>query len=258
MRKLCLLLLSLAFLGWAANIRLYLKDGTYQLAREYKVESDRVRYYSVERGEWEEIPLDLVDLKRTKAEVSERAETLKKEEKVIDEENAAEAEVRREASKIPDTTGVYWIDAGQTKALKPGEVAVHSDKGRQILQKLSPIPMLNGKATLEMTAPHSEIVFTDPEPEFYIQLEESTIAVGIAKLTTKGNIRIVENLTYHPLSNDIVYEERNLVDYLHRQLDDNLYKVWPKDPLPPGEYAVVMYHDGKVDIQSYDFAVKAK
>jgi hypothetical protein len=126
-----------------------------------------------------------------------------------------------------------------------------------VLQKLSPIPAVTGKATLEMTGAHAATVFTDPEPEFYVQLQ-GTEAFGIAKLTTKGNIRIVENLTYHPLTNDIVYEDRTLMEYLHRQLDDGLYKIWPKDPLPPGEYAVIMYNDGKVDLESYDFAIKAK
>jgi hypothetical protein len=67
MRKLCFVLLALALLAWAANVRLYLTDGSYHLVREYQVLSDRVRFYSVERGEWEEIPLEMVDLKRTKA-----------------------------------------------------------------------------------------------------------------------------------------------------------------------------------------------
>ena len=58
MRKLCFVLLALALVAWAANVKLYLTDGTYHLVREYQVQSDRVRYYSVERGEWEEIPLD--------------------------------------------------------------------------------------------------------------------------------------------------------------------------------------------------------
>jgi hypothetical protein len=257
MRKLCFVLLALALLAWAANVKLYLTDGTFHLVREYQVLSDRVRYYSVERSDWEEIPLEMVDLKRTKAEVQEREEALAKEEKVVAEESAAEAAVRKEASMIPEIPGAYWIDGKQTKALKPGEVAVHSNKGRTVLQKLSPIPAISGKATLEMTGPHSDVVFTDPEQEFYVQLN-GTEAFGIAKLTTKGNIRIVENLTYHPLTNDIVIEDRTMMEYLHRQLGNGLYKIWPKDPLPPGEYAIVFYHDGEVDVQSFDFAIKAK
>ena len=53
----CLLLVVGAWLLFAANIKLFLKDGTYQLAREYKVEGDRVSFLSVDRDEWEEIPV---------------------------------------------------------------------------------------------------------------------------------------------------------------------------------------------------------
>jgi hypothetical protein len=256
MQKVCFVLLALAVLAWAANVKLYLTDGTYHLVREYQVQTDRVRFYSVERSEWEEIPLEMVDLKRTKTETEEREKSLEKEEKIVAEESAAEAEVRKEASRIPQEPGAYWMDGKETKTLKAGEVAVHSNKGRTVLQKLSPIPAVTGKATLEMTGAHAETVFTDPEQEFYVQLA-GTEAFGIARLTTKGNVRIVENLTYHPLDKDLVYEERTMVDYLHRQLGDGLYKIWPKDPMPPGEYAIVLYTDGKVDIESYDFAIKA-
>jgi hypothetical protein len=257
MRKLCLALLALAFLAWAANVRLYLTDGTYHLVREYQVLADRVHFYSVERGEWEDIPLEMVDLKRTKAETEEREKTLAKEEKIVAEENAAEKEVRMEARRIPQEPGAYWMDGKEAKALPLGEVAVHSNKGRQVLQKLSPIPAVTGKAVLEMTGAHAATVLTDPEQEFYVQLE-GTENFGIAKLTTKGSVRIVENLTYHPLTNDIVVEDRTMVEYLHRQLGDGLYKIWPKEPMAPGEYAIVRYNEGKVDIESYDFAIKAK
>lgn len=139
--------------------------------------------------------------------------------------------------------------------MKQGEVAVHSNKGRTILQKLSPIPAVTGKATLEMTRAHSATIFTNPEQEFYIQLA-GTEGFGIARLTTKGAVRIVENLTYNPIDKNMVDEDRTMIDILHRQLGDGLYKIWPKDPLPPGEYAVVLYTDGTVDIQSFDFAIK--
>ena len=90
MRKLCFVLLALALLAWAANVKLYMTDGSYHLVREYQVLSDRVRFYTVERGEWEEVPLEMVDLKRTRAEVAEREESVKIEEKVVQEESAAD------------------------------------------------------------------------------------------------------------------------------------------------------------------------
>jgi hypothetical protein len=46
--------------------KLVLKDGSFQIVREYQQQGDRVRYYSVERSDWEEIPAALVDWDATK------------------------------------------------------------------------------------------------------------------------------------------------------------------------------------------------
>src|SRR5258708_8574092 len=43
------------------GLKLMLADGTYQLVREYHRTGDPVRYYSMERGAWEELPAPTAD-----------------------------------------------------------------------------------------------------------------------------------------------------------------------------------------------------
>ena len=100
MRRVFVLVLICVSLASAASTRLYLKDGTYQLVREYKVLSDRVRYYTLERGDWEEVPLDLVDLKRTEAEVNAREEATKEETAALAVEEKAERQAAAEVAKV--------------------------------------------------------------------------------------------------------------------------------------------------------------
>ncbi len=255
MRKACIAFVLLVFTAWAANIKLYLKDGGYHIVREYQVQADRVHFYSIERDEWEDIPLDLVDLKRTESEAAARKATLEHDSKVLADEDAAERAVKKETSRIPENPGVYWLDGDKTKTIKPAEGVVHSDKRREILKALSPIPAVSGKAVLEIDGAHSQSVFSNPEQEFYIQLSE-TERFGMCKLTTKGAVRIVENLTYMPITKD-VDEEPTIVEIFRQQLTpDGLYKIWPKEKLSPGEYAVIEYTAGKVNIQIWDFAIK--
>lgn len=243
--------------AFAVNVKLYLKDGTYQIVREYKVESDRVKFYTVERSEWEEIPIDMVDLKRTETEAAERKAQLDKDAKDLSEEDAAERAVIKEAMRIPQTPGVYWIEGKETKPIKVAESVVHTNKRREVLKVLSPIPAVSGKATVEIDGAHSQNVFTNPEQEFYIELSEPE-RFGIVKLTPKGTVRIVENVTIQPITKE-VSEEPELVDTFQQQLDNNgngLYKIWPKEKFAPGEYAVVEYTQGKLTMQIWDFAIK--
>src|ERR1019366_941685 len=139
MRRSAIICLLLTVVMWAANVRLYLKEGGYHLVREYQVISDRVRYYSVERGDWEEIPLDLVDLKRTVTEAAERQAELAKDAKVLSEEAAAERAIEKETSRIPQAPGVYWLDGNQTKTVNAAEAEVRINKKRQLLKVLTPI-----------------------------------------------------------------------------------------------------------------------
>jgi hypothetical protein len=66
---------------------------------------------------------------------------------------------------------------------------------------------------------------------------------------------VVEDVTIIPVSNEIE-EAPALVDILRKQVDGGLYKIWPKEKLPPGEYAVVEFTAGKMNMQVWDFAIK--
>jgi hypothetical protein len=246
------LLLFLALSAFAANVKLYLKSGDYHLAREYKVEADRVRYYSVERGDWEEIPIGLVDLKRTEAETRQRQAAIEEEAKIITAEDKAERERANEVAKIPQGPGVHLSAGDGIQTLKPAESEVHNNKGRNVLKVLSPIPMVSGKATLELKGEHSMNKVINARPEFYISLSAEE-RFGIIRLKPTKGVRIVERLTVIPVTKEVV-EEQDQVDIFRRQIDEGLYKIWPTKPLEPGEYAVVEYTEGKVNVQVWDFA----
>jgi hypothetical protein len=53
--------------------KLFLKDGSFQLVREYQIQGDRVRYYSLDSGSWELLPADLIDWDATKKDELEEA-----------------------------------------------------------------------------------------------------------------------------------------------------------------------------------------
>jgi len=250
-------LVAVLLLGWsvfAATIRLYLKDGGYHLVREYQVQGDRVRYYSVERSEWEVIPLNLVDLKRTEAENRERQEVLRKAAEDLADEEKFEREQRQEADKVPQEKGVYLVAGEELRPIKQAESKVATNKGRSILKAISPIPIVTGKATVELDGEHSSNLVTSDRPELYIRLVADE-RFGLVRLGPKKGARVVQKWTIIPITKEIL-EEQEEVEIFRKQVDDGLYKIWPTEPLRPGEYAVIEYTEGKGNVQTWDFAYR--
>lgn len=242
----------------AENVKLYLKDGSDQLVREYHVEGDRVRFYSIDRDDWEEVPLSLVDLKKTQAVIKAHEEAVSSEKAADAAEYNAEREQRREVASIPSDPGVYLIEeqpSGPPKLtpLKVGESKVVTNKGRSILKVISPVPLVTGKATLELDGPHASQGTANRAPEFYIRLSEEE-RFGIVRMGEHKGNRVVEKLTIEPVVNQ-TDQHPDLVDVFRQQVGDDLFKIWPQKPLEPGEYAVVQYAMEKIDMQVWDFFI---
>jgi flagellar motor protein MotB len=171
--------------GTGANHRLILKDGTYQLVRKYEIAGDRVRYISIERsGEWEELPVDLVDWDATRkwerdhATETEEASPAMKEAADIDKEEAAardQAIARRpEVAKgleLPDEDGVFALDTFQGTPelveMLPAELNANT-KSKHGFNTLN--PMAGSNASLELSGAHAKVHFHVNDPAIYLSL----------------------------------------------------------------------------------------
>jgi hypothetical protein len=171
--------------GMAANHRLILKDGTYQLVRKYEVVGDRVRYISIERsGEWEELPENLVDWDATRkwerdhATQVEEASPAMNEAADIDKEEAAEREAaisrRPEVAKgleLPDEDGVFALDTYQGSPelveMLPSELNANT-KSKHGLNTLN--PMAGSNASLDLDGAHAKVHLHVNDPVLYLSL----------------------------------------------------------------------------------------
>src|ERR1035437_6321534 len=180
--------------GMATNHRLILRDGTYQVERTYKIVGDRVRYISVERsGDWEELPVDLVDWDATRKwerdhanQPEEEASPAMKEAEDLDKEEAAERteqKARRpEVAKgleLPDEDGVFALDTFQGTPelveLVPVELAINA-KNKHGLSTLN--PLAGAKASLELEGAHAKIHLHVNDPAFTLPMDPRDPAAG--------------------------------------------------------------------------------
>jgi hypothetical protein len=253
MFRAALALLLLAAALSAATSRLYLKDGSHHNVREYQKLADRIRYFSTERGEWEEIPLELVDLKKTEAEVATREAERKEDAKAQDLEEKAERAHRKEIEAIPWEAGVFQVKDDKPITLTNAEIKVVNNKRRSILKVMSPIPIVSGKSTVELDGAEAAYKVPPGQPEFYLRMARD-VRFEIVRLRAGKNVRIVQDWEIIPVSKELV-EKTDVIETFKQQLADGLYKVWPIKPLEPGQYAVAEWVEGKGDVQVWDFTV---
>lgn len=188
----------------ASNKRLILKDGSYQIVTQYKVIGDRVRYYSAERAEWEELPSNLVDWEATNKWAKDHApgatppaaapgaspailppvspaispatpqaaEIDKEEQQERAEQNARTPEVAPKL-RLPDEDGVWafdtYRDMPELVALTQNSGNVNQQTGHNVL-RAALNPLGRTKQAIEIPGALSKVRLHVPQPAIYVSL----------------------------------------------------------------------------------------
>src|ERR1700739_473276 len=171
--------------GTGSNHRLILKDGSYQMVRQYQIVGDRVRFLSQERGDWEELPEDLIDWDATRkwendhASQPDEASPAMKEAEDLDKEEASERAEQKyrmpqvaEGLELPDQDGVFVLDTFQGTPelveLVPQDLSMNQ-KNRHGLSTLN--PLAGQKASIELEGAHARVHLHVNEPAIYLSLD---------------------------------------------------------------------------------------
>src|SRR6478752_3281370 len=273
-------LIALAYMhAWSQQNpkRLIMKDGSYQSATKWEVVGQRVRYYSAERYDWEELPNDLVDWPATDKYNNERAgqrdETIKEIAKA-DEADEREAPLIAPGLRLPNTGGVFLQDDFNKQpqlvelAQNGGELNKHT--GRNILRAAVNPLALSSTQTIELKGEHARVQSHVGKPTIYLNVDTSDNSqpvftqktsdkapqpnqYGIVRVENKKDTRIVGKLNIAMYGK--VSQKESWIPVTTSSLGEWV-KLTPTQPLPPGEYAVVELLDKKqINLFVWDFGV---
>jgi len=268
MRWLLVVVVVLACVTWEsgalwASQKLFLKDGTYQLVSSYEVHGDRVRYYSVERSAWEEIPSSLVDFEATKRAQEEEKAVQKKE-----LEEGREIEQQRFEKPVengfeiapgihlPQEEGVYAYDGVRVIRLIQSSAEVVTDKKRAALVLAIPAPLLKGHSIVALPGARAAVRLQEAQPTFYVQSAGGLGArLELISVKVVKDSRVVEKVEAGRAGVGNPSELRAAVQLERTQLAPGLYRLKPLHPLDPGEYALGELVQQKLNLELWDFGL---
>lgn len=277
------LVLSVASFAQTLAQRLILKDGSYQSITKYEIHGERVRYFSAERGEWEEVPKTMVDWDATKkyeegrltgAPVPEAAELDKELEA---ERQAAEARTPQVAPglRLSDEGGVFLLDTYQSQPQLAEIQQSGADVNRSMKSNIlrSAInPLAGARQTIELPEAHAKVQSHTAVPSLYVNLDAgqgtpataqvpgeppplaSTERVKIIRLQSKGGKRVAGAVKI-AVTGKSKTDER-FIPALVTSMTGGWLKITPVEPLPDGEYAVAeMLSKDSINFYVWDFGV---
>src|SRR5437879_872226 len=155
--------------------KLVLKDGNFQLVREYERKGERVRYFSLERAGWEEIPAAMVDWEATakaQADSEKASEALLGKIHTQEEATKIETVLDVDASLqvapgvfLPPGEGMFAIEGKSVTPIAQVGSQVKTDKKTFLKQIISPIPIVPGKRNVEIPGAKAKTRITSGGPE---------------------------------------------------------------------------------------------
>jgi hypothetical protein len=262
--------------------KLVLKDGSFQLARDYQRTGERVRYLSAERGDWEELPAAMVDWDATaKADAAEHAEEDEIAKKIRAQEQARQIETIMDVDAslqvapgvfLPPGEGMFVVEGRSVRPLEQVGSEVKTDKKQFLKQVLSPIPIVPGKRNIQIPGPRAKVRVTNTQTEFYLREAppdperttpivkssrpgESGPEVELVRATVKGNKRHLE--TIKSLFGQEVEEKRATISIQRWEIAPTVYRFSLSESLPPGEYALAEILPDGMNLFVWDFGVDA-
>src|SRR5258706_6235613 len=242
---------------------LVLSDGTFQIVREYSVQGERVRYWSVERTAWEEIPTTLVNWDAThKAEAEQSKQDAELKAKIratAISEMAKEIDVDRSLEIkpgvfLPDAVGFYSLEDKQIYEMKQSLAVTKISKGREVGRILSGIPLIPRKMSLEIPDAHAPLRLVTAEPEFFMPpADQREPRFRLLRVHVKGDRRLVENISIQ-----ITGEQSHHADDLDFQTwtpARGVFRYTVNQRLEPGEYAFVVMTGEDINSYIWDFGI---
>jgi len=244
--------------------KLILTDGTFQLAREYSVEGDRVRYWSVERSQWEEIPTTLVDWDAThKAEAEQtshdadlkakiHASDLAMRTKDIDVDRSLEI---KPGLFLPDAIGFYALDRDKLiRQMKQSTAEVKMSTGRVVEKIMSGVALIPDKKTMEIPGERAAMRLATAEPEFFMRPADSREPrFRLLRAQVKGGHRVLDNISVQ-----FTGEEKHKATDIEIQTwtpATGVFRYTVDQRLEPGEYAFVEMTDEGINGYVWDFGI---
>jgi hypothetical protein len=278
--------------------RLILKDGSYQLVTKYEVKGNRVRYFSSEREDWEEIPNSLVDWPATEKYARERATTPVPEAVQLDNELAHDREVEEAklpevapGLRLPEESGVFLLDnfKGESQLDEINQTAGDVNKPSKASIFRSIAPLTGAKQTIELEGVHAAVQSHVDVPSLYInnldeapapweqggipgqppapaqQPQQRQQAQQPAVPTDRFGIVHVEVkggkriiATIKREPSGKIVQDQKLVKTTVTNINGGWLKLTPSESLTPGEYAVVELTEKGMNLYVWDFGIDPK